>query len=326
MIQYKAAFYEHSGHAETVLQTGFFDKPLLKKGEVCVRMEYSGVNPSDTKTRAGIRGDSPFPKIIPHSDGSGTIDSIGQGVSLKLGQRVWVYNAAFQRAFGTAGEFCTLPESLCIPLQDHMSFEEGACLGIPAITAAACLISLGLKKGDTIIITGGAGSVGLAGIQLAKFLGLKTIVIISSVEKEIAAKKAGADITLNYKKEPILDIILEITKNQGAKGMIDVDFGGNIDWSVQALCDHATIATYASNNNSPFPFYMFMFKTITLKPIFVYTLTTDLRNKSIILINKAIQAKSFTPIIHSIYPLEDIALAHKLVEKGNKIGQILLKI
>ncbi len=326
MISYKAAFYERSGHGESVLQMGAFEKVEPAKGEVCVCMEYSGVNPSDTKIRAGLRGDLPFPKIIPHSDGSGIIQSIGHGVSLSVGQRVWIYNAGFQRPFGTAGEFCTLPETLCVPLQDHMSFEEGACLGIPAITAAACLLSLDVKKKDTIIITGGAGSVGLASIQLAKFLGLKTIVIVSSPEKATAAQNAGADLTLNYKKEPILDRILEATQNQGANGMIDVDFGGNIDWSVQALCDHAVIATYASNHNSPFPFYMFMFKTITLKPIFVYTLTTDMRTKAINLLNKAIAAKAFKPIIASVYPLEDIAQTHKIVEKGNKIGQILLKI
>jgi NADPH2:quinone reductase len=328
MKSYKAAFYEHSGHAEDVLQIGFFDKPKVEKGEVCVRIEYSGINPSDTKMRAGLRGDLLFPKMIPHSDGSGVIEEIGHDVSLKLGERVWMYNAGFQRAFGTAGEFCTLPETLCVPLQDHMSFQEGACLGIPALTAAACLLSLDVKEKDTIIITGGAGSVGLASIQLAKFLNLKTIVIVSSPEKAIVSQNAGADIILNYKKEPILDRILDLTQNKGASGMIDVDFGGNIDWSIQALRDHAVISTYASASNPTpsFPFYMSMFKTITLKPIFVYTLTHDMRHKSIHLLNKAMGTKAFKPIIHSIYPLEQIAQAHKFVETGHKIGQILLKI
>ncbi|MEE9256368.1 MAG: alcohol dehydrogenase catalytic domain-containing protein, partial [bacterium] len=167
----KAAWYEKHGPAREVLQVGDLDTPEAGEGEVRVRLSSSGVNPSDSKGRLGSRPVK-WPRIVPHSDGAGVIDQVGPGVDAsRMGERVWIYNGQWERPLGTAAEYIAVPAETAVRLPDSVDFAEGACLGIPAMTAHRCLFADGLVSGMTVLVTGGAGAVGNYGIQLAKWAG-----------------------------------------------------------------------------------------------------------------------------------------------------------
>src|SRR5688572_8317455 len=172
----RAAWYEKIGPAGEVLQVGEMPAPEPGPGEVRVRIHASGVNPSDWKTRAGLRPMT-FPRVIPHSDGAGIIDRVGVGVpESRLGDRVWTWNAQWKRPFGTAAEFVVLPAEQAVSLPDGVAFDEGACLGIPALTAHRAVTIDGSVESQTVLVSGGAGAVGSYAIQFAKLLGASRII------------------------------------------------------------------------------------------------------------------------------------------------------
>ena len=180
----RAVWYERFGPAADVLETGEADTPSAGPGEVLVRVAFSGVNPSDAKARAGSRPGvtkPPFPRIIPHSDGSGVIEAVGEGVdAARVGQRVWLWNGQWQRPFGTAAEYIALPEAQAVPLPEGVSLEAGATLGIPGLTAAQTVFGGGDVAGQTLLVSGGAGAVGHNAVQLAKSGGATVIATCSS--------------------------------------------------------------------------------------------------------------------------------------------------
>ena len=159
----RAVWYEEFGDAEQVLTSGEMPTPSPAPGEVLVRVRASGINPSDVKLRAGARPGAvmAFPRVIPHSDGAGVVEAVGEGVDAgRVGQRVWLWNAGWQRAFGTAAEYVALPADQALPLPDGTEFAEGACLGIPAMTAWYAVCGAGPVEGKTVLVTGGAGFIG----------------------------------------------------------------------------------------------------------------------------------------------------------------------
>ena len=192
-----AAFYTRTGPAREVLDVGEIETPEAGPGEVRVRLATSGVNPSDVKTRGGVRSrDLPFPRIVPHSDGAGVIDQVGDGVPPgRLGERVWVWNAAWGRPSGTAAQFVVLPAQQAVPLPANTSFEAGACLGIPALTAYHAIHCNGGVAGKTVLVAGGAGAVGHYAIQFAKIAGASCVIAtVSGTAKAALARDAGADV------------------------------------------------------------------------------------------------------------------------------------
>lgn len=328
MTSFKAAYYESVGKAEDVLKLGTFELAQLKDNEVQIAIVTSAVNPSDVKTRQGNRSPLTFPYLIPHSDGAGIVKACGKSVTqFKVGDRVWMYNAARDRNHGTASTLIHLPEELVVKLPENTSFEIGACLGIPALTAAACLLSLNCERNETIMITGGAGAVSMCAIQLAKILGLKVITTVRSEEKAQVAKQMGADYVINTATEKILDKIKHYTNDQLLDGLIDVDFGGNLDWSIEALKPNSAIATYASMGQTTptLPFYPMMFKQLSLHFIFAYILSQSMRARAIELVQRALEKNKLNPLIAKVYTLEEIISAHLAVEYGDKIGQVLIR-
>ncbi len=328
MTAFKAAYYEAVGKAEEVLKLGSFELTLPKDNEVQIEIITSAVNPSDVKTRQGNRGPLTVPSLIPHSDGAGIVTACGRAVThFKPGDRVWVYNAAWERNHGTAATLINLPEELVVNLPDNTSFEIGACLGIPALTAAAALLSLDTNRDDTIIVTGGSGAVGMCAIQMAKMLGLTVLSTVRSEEKARIAKQMGADYVINAATENVLEKVKQYTHDQLLDGIVEVDFGGNLDWTIPALKLNGIIAPYASmgEKTPTIDFYPMMFKQIILKPIFVYVLSQSMRARAIELIQRALQEKKLNPLIANTYVLDDIVQAHLAVEAGNKIGQVLIR-
>lgn len=229
----KAAWYDQTGPAEAVLQLG--ELPILSPGpgEVRVRVHTSGVNPSDIASRSGsFTPPAVFSRTIPHSDGAGIIDRVGEGVDLaRVGERVWIWNGAWKRAFGTAAEYVVLPSEQAVWLSDNVDFAAGATLGIPALTAWRAVTMEGSIAGKTLLITGGAGSVGNLTIQIAKAQGATVITTISSDEKAEHAHAAGADYIINYRTEVVPERVAAITNDRGVDQVIELDIAVNAPMS-----------------------------------------------------------------------------------------------
>jgi NADPH2:quinone reductase len=220
-----AAWYEKNGLAADVMKVGDLPDVEPAAGEVRVRLHASAVNPSDVKARGGSRPIR-WPKLIPNSDGAGVIDKVGAGVNRTVGERVWVFNGQWDRAYGTSAQMIALPAALAVPLADHVSFEQGACLGIPAMTAHRALFADGPINGKTVLVTGGAGVVGHYAIQLAKWAGARVVTTVSSDAKAAHARAAGADVVINYRSE---DVAARIKAEcSGVDRIVEVDFGKNL--------------------------------------------------------------------------------------------------
>jgi NADPH:quinone reductase len=325
----KATWYERNGPADEVLQVGDMPIPAPGPGEVLVRVKASGVNPSDVKSRAGLRARMTMPRIVPHSDGAGIIEAIGAGVDHgRVGERVWLWNGQWQRPFGTAAEYIALPSFQAPHLPDGVPYEAGACLGIPAMTAHRCVFADGPVAGQTILVTGGAGAVGHYAIQLARWGGAKVIATVSGAEKAAHAKAAGADRIVNYKSEDVVQAVKDLTHGKGVDRVIEVEFGGNLPTTLACLKTNGVIATYASSAvmEPKLPFYAMMFQGITLHMVLVYILPEAARRQSIHDINQALVQGALVHGIAETYPLDEIAAAHKKVESGDAIGNVVVTI
>src|SRR5439155_19017823 len=233
----KAVWYERTGAAPDVLTFGDMPTPVAGSREVRVRLEAPGVNPADVGRRAGSYRAMEFPRVIPNSDGTGIIAQVGDGVTrLKVGQRVWLFNGQRNgRAYGTACEYIALAEHLVTPLPDHLTFAQGATLGIPAMTAWTCLFCDGPIAGKTVLVTGGAGAVGHYAVQLAKWGGAQVIATASSAAKAEQARLGGADLVVNYKTEDVVAKAMAFTGGRGGDRGVGVDFGGNIETTLKLM-------------------------------------------------------------------------------------------
>src|SRR5579862_9352946 len=224
----RAVYYEKNGSAREVLQVGELDTPHAGPGEVRVKLATSGVNPSDVKSRQGATRKIAFPRVIPQSDGAGTIDETGAGVrTSRIGERVWVWNGQWKRAFGTAAEYIVVPAAQAVTLPENVSFEAGACLGIPAMTAHHAVALAHTEKATTLLVSGGAGSVSQYAIQFAKMRGATVIATVSSAEKAAAAMEAGADHAIDYKHDDVGERVMQITGKRGVDAVIELDLAAN---------------------------------------------------------------------------------------------------
>lgn len=273
----RAIHYNAFGPASQVLSMTEHDTPHPAAGEVCVSLAFSGVNPSDVKARAGGRPGvtkPPFPQIIPHSDGSGVISAVGEGVEpTRIGERVWIWNGQWQRAFGTAASHITLPSEQAVALPENTDMETGAILGIPGLTAAHIVFGGGDVTGQTLLIHGGAGTVGYLAIQLAKWGGAH--VIATAHGDGIArCRHAGADVVLDYRATNLAEQVLAANNGQLVPRIIEVEFGHNIDTDTAVIAPNGTLAAYGSalNMTPALPFYPLLFKAVTIDIVLIYLL------------------------------------------------------
>jgi NADPH2:quinone reductase len=324
----KAVWYERTGAAPDVLSFGEMPTPVAGPGEVRVRLEASGVNPSDAGRRAGSYRAMEFPRVIPNSDGAGIVDQVGDGVTrLKIGQRVWLFNGQRNgRAFGTAAEYIALAEHLVTPLPDDVSFAAGATLGIPCMTAWCCLFGDGTIAGQTVLVTGGAGAVGHYAVQLAKGGGARVIATVSSPLKAEQALVAGADLAIDYKTEDVIAKVMAFTAQRGVDRLVDVDFGGNIATTLKLMAMNSTIAVYATNGNrNPVvPVRELMEKCIALRALVLPALPPPLHAAAQADISKWLATGKRVHNIAAQFPLAETAQAHLAVEKGDKLGTVIV--
>jgi NADPH:quinone reductase len=324
----KAVWYERTGPAAEVLTFGEMPTPTAGSGEVRVRLEASGVNPADVGRRGGTSRAMEFPRVIPNSDGAGIVDQVGGGVTrLKVGQRVWLFNGQRNgRAFGTAAEYIALAEHLVTPLPDSLAFAQGATLGIPAMTAWCSLFGDGPIAGQTVLVTGGAGAVGHYAVQFAKWGGAKVIATVSSALKAEQARLAGADVVINYKTEDVVARALAFTSRRGVDRVVDVDFGGNIATTLKLMAVNSTIAVYATNGNRTpvVPMRELMERCIALRTLVLFALPPPLLAAAQADITKWLAAGARSHNIAGQFALSDTAQAHLAVEKGDKLGTVIV--
>jgi NADPH:quinone reductase len=330
--QMRAAWYDRKGAAREVLQVGELAIHDPGPGEVRVRVAVSGINPSDTKGRggAGIGPKTmPFPRIVPHQDGSGVIDAVGVDVpAARVGERVWLYEAQRGRAFGTAAASVVVPSGNAVRLPDGVSFLDGACLGVPAMTAHRCLFADGPIAGKLVLVTGAAGGVGQYAVQLAKWGGATVIATVSSEEKDEQARSLGADHVINYREEDVAARVQQITGGAGVDRIVEVAFGANLPVSLQALKTNGVIATYSSDADPAptIPFGQFLSKDITVRFVLVYVMGEAAHQDAIRDITTALEARLLHPVAVQRFSLDEIAAAHEAVETGHTAGKVLIDL
>ena len=324
----RAAYYEQNGPANAVLKRGEIETPRPGPGEVRVKLATSGVNPSDVKARSGTTRKIAYPRVIPHSDGAGEIDLVGESVSAtRLGERVWVWNGQWLRPFGTCAEYIVLPAAQAVRLPAKTSFEAGACLGIPAMTAYHAIAVAGTAPGATLLIAGGAGAVGHHAVQFAKAAGATVIATISSPEKADAARTAGADHTIDYRRENVGERVMAITGKKGVDAIVEMDFAANAQLAPHVLRERGTIVIYGTGSpQSEIPGMFFLRNAITLKYIYVYELDAAERAAALNGIAHALATGSLTTLIGRTFPLQDVAAAHEAVEGGKILGNVVVDI
>ncbi|MGB2815595.1 MAG: NADPH:quinone reductase [Burkholderiaceae bacterium] len=325
-----AAFYTRTGPAGEVLNVGEIATPSPGPGEVRIRLACSGVNPSDVKTRGGVRSrDLLFPRIVPHSDGAGVIDAVGAGVAAqRVGERVWVWNAAWGRPMGTAAQYVVLRAAQAVPLPPDTGFEAGACLGIPALTAFHAVHCNGGVDGRTVLVAGGAGAVGHYAVQFAKLGGAaRVIATVSSDEKAALARSAGADVTINYRTEDVAQRCLDLTGATGVDRIVELDLAANLHIDLAAIRRDGEITVYGSGAPEvAVPFFPSILKNVRLQFFIVYNLSEPDRARAVDGVTALLAAGRLQHNIAQRLPLARVAEAHELVESGRAAGNVVLDI
>ena len=324
----KAVWYEKNGEAREVLVLGEMPTPEVGPGEVRVKVSASGVNPSDVKSRRG----RPLiaARIIPHSDAGGVIDAVGAGVSpTRLGQRVWTWNGQFGRPLGTCAQYIVLPQEQAVALPDNTSFEAGACMGIPGLTAFEAVRRCGELKGKTVLVIAAAAAVGHYAAQMAVLKGARVIGTVSSEKKAAHARAVGVSETINYKTENVAQRVKALTNGRGVDAMIDMDFSTTAELVRQgALASHGTVACYGSNEYEDplIPFRICLFMTLSLQFFLVYDLTPSERTFALNELNALLASGRLVHTIGARYSLAEVVAAHEAVEQGQVMGNAVIDI
>jgi NADPH2:quinone reductase len=336
----KAMIYRDNGGPD-VLELVDRDVPVPDAGEVRVRVAVSGINPTDWKTRSGATNPKQFPEVIPHLDGAGVIDAVGDGVDrARVGQRVWVFMATAGRPTGTAAEFTVVPADRAVPLPDGASFDVGASLGVPALTAHRALtvaedgprrLHPGALDGKVVLAAGGAGAVGHAAIQLARWAGATVISTISGPEKARLATAAGAHHVVNYREGDPAAAIRAIAPD-GVDIVAEVALGANLALDLAVLRTRGTISTYANDGGKPVELDVRqnMILNTRFQFLVLYTVGPDALTAAAEDVAAAVSDDAVPvgeehglPLVR--FSLDRTAEAHRAVENG-AVGKVLLDI
>ncbi|WP_210495221.1 NADPH:quinone reductase [Microvirga antarctica] len=331
----RAASYDRVGAAQDVLAISTVATPHAQPGQLLVRIHASGVNPSDVKRRAGWRSNGPLLRpIIPHSDGAGIVEAVGDGVSPAwIGRRVWVWSIpgktftldAFE--WGTACESLTVPVENAVPLPDEASFDVGACLGIPACTAHYAIFADGSVAGLTILVQGGGGAVGECAIQFAKQAGATIIATAGSSETAKIARKAGADHVLDRRDMRLAQLITDLAP-EGVDRIIELDFAANAGLDAAVIRRDGIIASYSSPSDPEprIPYYALQLKGAQIRLISSYILPEAARHAAIAEITAMLRRSTLRPTIMEPFALENIAAAHHALETRAGVGQVVVRL
>ena len=331
----KAAWYEELGAAPDVLRIGEIDDPVAGPADVVIRVRVHGVNPTDCKRRAGQRGKPPFPRVIPGYDAAGVIESVGAGVDPgRIGQRVWAWECAHHKWDGSAAQRVRVPASRAMPLPQNASFDDGASLGVPALTACHALLLGGPLEGETVIVTGAAGAVCNYAVQLAKRMGATVIAVVRGAgdsapnTREADARRAGADHIVNTDHQSLKEAALDLTGGKGVRTMIDLDLGAHLDFAWRIVAMNGTIASFgtASNPTPSIDWHKFMYRNIKLCGVAIFEVPEEAKLRAAGYVQESLEAGALWHRIDSRFSLDEIAKAHERQETGRPRGKVLVDL
>lgn len=324
----KAVTWRGFGPARDVMKVEELATPTAGAGEVLVRVSYSGVNPSDCKARSGARPGvtkPPFEVIVPHSDGAGVIEAVGAGVdAARVGERVWLWNGQWQRPFGTCAEYIAVPAGQAVALPDGVSLEDGAVMGIPGLTAAQTVFGGGDVTGQTVLVSGGGGSVGYLAVQLAVWGGA-TVIATCGARDMGRVKAAGAAHVFDYASPTLAADILNVC--DGVDRAVEVELGPNLQLLTEVMKPLGTIAAYGSAKEMApeMPFGPMLFKALKLDISLIYILPLKERAAAITRLHGAFADGALKLDAPNVVSLEEAAAAHEMVEAGGRTGAVLVK-
>ena len=319
----RAAIYRQTGDS-SVLSVEEIPTPEPGPGEVRVRITHSGVNPTDWKTRSGMTGGAPSEPQVPHQDGAGVIDAVGEGIGVdRVGQRVWLYLAAFQNRWGTAAQYSVVPAERAVPLPDAASGELGASLGVPAVTAAHCLGGDPDRlSGTTVLVTGGAGAVGHYAIELAKHAGARVVTTVSSPEKAELARDAGADLVVDYRQPGFVEEVERFSP--AVDRVVEVAIGANLDLDLAVSRPGTEIVTYATEAEDPvLPTRRLMAANVTIRYVLLYGVPRRELADAVRWVDRAVRDSALSLLPLHRFPLDEVAAAQDAVEHG-AVGKVLV--
>jgi NADPH2:quinone reductase len=321
----RAARYERTGSASEVLRVGDVERPDPGPGEVRVRLAASGINPTDWKVRNGTTGTAPNDWQVPHHDGAGEIDAVGEGVDPgRIGQRVWVWFAAFGRRWGTAAQWTVIPATRAVDLPPNASFDLGASVGIPAMTAYRCLFADGSIEGADVLVAGGAGAVGHFAIELAKLAGARVATTVSGPAKADLALQAGADAVIDYHADDAIDQLRRFAPTFDR--VVEVALGANLELDLAVAGPSTVIVTYASEAVDPtLPVRRCMTANLALRFVLIYGVPPGDLHTAAAAITDAMRAGALTELPVRRFPLEEIAAAQDAVQAGH-VGKVLVEL
>jgi NADPH2:quinone reductase len=326
----KACWFDAFGAAQKVLKQSDWPIPEPGPGEVLVRLNTTGVNPSDVKKRAGAFPDLlDVGPVIPHSDGAGVITAVGEGVlPSRVGERVFVYQAQYGRQLGTAAEYVALDSARAPVLPDNTSFEVGACVGIPILTAHRCVFADGPVADQLILVTGGAGRVGHYAIQWAHRAGARVIATASNEQDAAACREAGARAVVNHREPGWGKAVLDLTGGQKIDRVIEVEFGANLPELLHCVRIGATIATYSSTvvPEPALPFRTMMFMDLTVRMVIVYAMPEEAKAQAVADTQSALARDALRHRVAERLPFEQMAKAHEIIEAGEVRGCVVVSI
>ena len=327
----KAAWYSRNGEAQDVMQVGELPMPSPLAGEVLVRLATSGVNPSDVKSRRARPLSDPL--IVPHSDGAGVIEAVGEGVSAsRVGERVWMWNGQWQRPLGTCAQFIALPAAQAVALPDGVDFAAGACMGIPGLTAVQAVILAerlgGDLRGQTVLVTGASSAVGHYITQMVTLVGGRVIGTVGSEAKAAHARAAGMQDAIFYKTESVPERVKALTQGRGADVIIDMDFSTTAAWASEgALAPHGQVVCYGSNAlEVPLPFRPWLYQSMGVKFFLVYDLTAADRQTAVARLSGMLAAGQLQHSIGASFTLDQVVQAHRTVEAGQTVGNVVIEL
>lgn len=323
----KAAWYSKLGPARDVLELGEMPTPAARTGEVLVELHTSGVNPSDVKSRVGRPTEGQT--IVPHSDGAGVVVAVGEGVAPgRLGERVWIWNGQWRRTMGTAAQFIALPQEQAVPLPQHVDFEAGACFGIPLLTAVQAVRLAGPIDGRTVLVTGGGSAVGHYITQIARLGGARVLATTGSPGRRDHARDAGAAQVIDYKQEDVAARVAELTSGAGVDAVIDMDFSTTARLLPKGVLKaHGHFVCYGSNQRGDLPidFRTALWGSLTFHFFLVYDLSPQDREAAIDDVGRLLDARALRHKLGEVFPLDQVVQAHEAVEKGNRVGTVVLR-
>jgi NADPH2:quinone reductase len=320
----RAAWYERRGEAADVLVVGETDALRPGPGELRIRVHASGINPGDVKKRARAGAPMPFPRVIPHSDGAGIVDAVGPGGDLsRVGERVWCFGAQSYRPFGTAAELVVVPAWQAVPLPEHATFEQGACLGIPGITGHRAVFADGAVDDQTVLVVGATGAVGSMAAALARWGGARVLALVRDPADVDRARDAGAE-RVFLASEPELAAQIRDAAPDGVDRIVDVAFATYAELYADVIAQGGVIASYFSTRPAPtLPFWPLLFLNVTIRLLGSDDFPPDAKRSAAADLTACLRERRLALQIGETLPLEQIAAAHQAVE-GGKAGRVVL--